>query len=44
MPNPASEKGGFINMMGWYYSTHPEAYKIPLDVGWRGPELSEVNL
>lgn len=26
-------------MMGWYYSTHPEAYKILLDVGWQGPEF-----
>jgi tryptophan-rich sensory protein len=26
-------------MMGWYYSTHPEAYKILLDVGWHGPEF-----
>lgn len=26
-------------MMGWYYSTHPEAHKILLDVGWRGPEF-----
>lgn len=26
-------------MMEWYYSTHPDAYKILLDVGWRGPEF-----
>ncbi|MCD6494322.1 MAG: hypothetical protein J7K36_11145 [Archaeoglobaceae archaeon] len=26
-------------MMGWYYSTHPDAYKILLDIGWRGLEL-----
>jgi len=26
-------------MMGWYYSTHPDAYKILLDLGWRGLEL-----
>lgn len=26
-------------MMGWYYSTHPEAYKILLDVGWQGQEF-----
>jgi hypothetical protein len=28
-------------MMGRYYSTHPEAYKILLDVGWQGPEFTE---
>lgn len=28
-----------VLMMGWYYSTHPESYKILLDVGWRGPEF-----
>ncbi|HEC75665.1 MAG TPA: hypothetical protein ENI33_00190 [Thermoplasmatales archaeon] len=26
-------------MMGWFYSTHPEAYDILLDVGWHGPEF-----
>jgi len=26
-------------MMGWYYSTHPDAYKILLDTGWQGLEL-----
>jgi|GEM_PF-1888777 hypothetical protein len=27
-------------MMAWYYSTHPEAYKILLDIGWQGPGFS----
>lgn len=26
-------------MMGWYYSTHPESYKILFDVGYQGPEF-----
>jgi hypothetical protein len=28
-------------IMGWYYSTHPEAYEILLDVGWQGPEFKQ---
>ncbi len=28
-----------VGMRGWYYSSHPDAYKILLDLGWRGLEL-----
>ncbi len=28
-----------VGMRGWCYSTHPDAYKILLDLGWRGLEL-----
>ncbi|HMK47151.1 MAG TPA: hypothetical protein VK436_11045 [Methanocella sp.] len=28
-----------LSGMIWYYSIHPEVYRILLDVGWKGPEF-----